>query len=308
MSVEESDIHIADSVVQDESIHDSIVQGNNSTNILIISNSDFDGESMSNSIKEHYMFGQINKSRDLMGTFASLLRGALSSYDKQYAPIFSADEFESQLDRYPSIFSKPLANGDLLDKIFLYGLVAVFLILNIGTLLGDSFGLLNDINQGMESENHISALGLILVGAFVFMPLAVFGFSASYAANVVAHRMNKLKILKKVISDHDEWKARVVPTLEKAHRDSEFISLGQEFQSGESVFQLCGFIQQNRHVILLRRVQKGSAHSMSDWVVNNMKWGLVAVTMDEFAKIYVGDDLSMDDQSWARRSIRYTPD
>jgi len=304
VSGEGSDSHIADSVVQDESIHDSIVQGNNSTNILIISNSDFDSESMSNSIKEHYMFEQINKSRSLMGVFASLLQGALSSYDKQYAPIFSGDEFERQLEKN-ELKPKWWGNRDLLDNLLIFGCVAFYLIINIAQLLGWD-GILNQMNTGIEPEEHISAVGFLAFTFFIGAILFIFVAGASCGSWWFGYRKEKLGFLKKVISEHDEWKARVVPTLEKAHMDSEFISLGQEFQSGDSVYQLCGFVQENRHVILLRRVQKGSAHSMSDWVINNMKWGLVAVTMDEFAKIYVGDDLSMDEQSWARRSIRYT--
>jgi hypothetical protein len=251
------------------------------------------------------MFEQINKSRNLMGVFASLLQGALSSYDKQYAPIFSGDEFERELEK-DELKNKWWGNRDLADNLLLFGCVALYLIINIATLLGWD-GILYELNKEIEPEEQMSAVGFLAVTSFVGAMLFIFAAGTSWGGAWFDYRKEKLGFLKKVISEHDEWKARVVPTLEKAHMDSEFISLGQEFQSGDSVYQLCGFVQENRHVILLRRVQKGSAHSMSDWVINNMKWGLVAVTMDEFAKIYVGDDLSMDEQSWARRSIRYTP-
>lgn len=80
----------------------------------------------------------------------------------------------------------------------------------------------------------------------------------------------------------------------------------QYHQTEKSEFEVIGFISEFSQVILRRRAHRKFAANAKDtaqWI-SDLKWDqIVSISIDEYTKVLIGEELGFDAQTWAKREV-----
>jgi hypothetical protein len=77
-------------------------------------------------------------------------------------------------------------------------------------------------------------------------------------------------------------------------------------QTEKSEFEVIGFISEFTQVILRRRAHRKFATNAKDsaqWI-SDLNWDqIVSISIDEYTKVLIGEELNFDAQTWAKREV-----